>query len=230
MNFEFHYFAFQIFPYIALVFLMFGSIVRFDRDPYSWRSKSSQILRRHKQFIWGSALFHIGILIILFGHLVGLSTPIWVFDMMGVSHTIKQLMAIVIGGIAGVLALIGLILLIHRRLFDDRVRANSSFWDIAILFFLLAQLLLGLYTIPASLGHLDGHEMVKYMNWVQHVITFRPGAAEFIRNVPWQFQAHIVLGLTIFIVFPFTRLVHFWSAPFLYLFRRQYQIVRKRET
>lgn len=230
MPFDFHYFAFQVFPYIALGFLVFGSILRFDRDPYSWRSKSSQLLRRRKQFIWGCALFHIGILVILFGHLVGLFTPIRVFDTLGISHTFKQLMAIIVGGIAGVLALIGLVLLIHRRLFDERIRANSSFWDITILFFLLFQLLLGLYTIPASLHHLDGSEMVKYMSWAQHIVTFRPGAAEFIRGVPWQFQTHILLGLTIFVVFPFTRLVHFWSAPFPYLFRRQYQIVRKRET
>lgn len=230
MSFDFHYFAFQIFPYIALGFLVFGSIIRFDRDPYSWRSKSSQILRRRKEFIWGCAFFHIGILIILFGHLFGLSTPIEVFDMLGISHTFKQLMAVVIGGIAGILALIGLFLLIYRRLYDDRVRANSSFWDIAILFFLLAQLLLGLYTIPASLNHLDGKEMIKYMNWVQHIITFRPGAAEYLQGVPWQFKMHIFLGLTIFVVFPFTRLVHFWSAPLPYLFRSQYQIVRKRET
>jgi len=229
MSFDIHYFAFQVFPYIALGFLVFGSILRFDRDPYSWRSKSSQILRRG-QFIWGCALFHVGILIILFGHMVGLLTPIWIFDMLGISHTFKQLMAIIVGGIAGVMALVGLLVLIHRRLFDARIRATSSFWDIAILFFILLQLLLGLYTIPASLHHLDGSEMIKYMNWAQHIVTFRPGAAEFIRDVPGQFKMHIALGLTIFVVFPFTRLVHFWSAPLPYLFRRQYQIVRKRET
>jgi len=229
MSFDFHYFAFQIFPYIALGFLILGSILRFDRDPYGWRSKSSQILRRG-QFIWGCALFHIGILILLFGHFVGLLMPIAVIDMLGISHSFKQLMAIVLGGLAGLMALAGLLVLIHRRLFDARIRATSSLWDIAILFFLLAQLLLGLYTIPASMHHMDGSEMVKYMSWAQHIVTFRPGAAEFIRGVPWEFRAHIFLGLTIFVIFPFTRLVHFWSAPLPYLFRRQYQIVRRRET
>ena len=93
----------------------------------------------------------------------GFLTPIWVFDMLGVSHGFKQMLAIVAGGIAGLMCLVGIALLTHRRLFDPRIRANSSFGDTAILLLLFAQLLLGLATIPVSLGHLDGHEMVKFM-------------------------------------------------------------------
>ena len=100
------YFLFQIFPYIAIAFFILGSILRFDRDPYSWRSKSSQMLRR-KQLIMGSILFHLGILVILAGHAVGLLTPIAVFDAMGISHGAKQVLAITAGGIAGVFCFIG---------------------------------------------------------------------------------------------------------------------------
>lgn len=226
MNATLDFFLFQIFPYIAIGFFILGCILRFDRDPYSWRTKSSQLLRR-KQLIIGSILFHAGILVVLAGHAVGLLTPIQVFDFMGIGHGFKQVMAMTVGGIAGLFCLIGLLILLHRRLFDPRIRANSSFADIAVLFLLLAQLLLGLGTIPFSMQHLDGYEMVKFMNWVQHIVTFRGGAHLFIADVAFIFKAHITLGLFLLLVFPFTRLVHALSAPIGYL-GRPYQVVRKR--
>lgn len=229
MNFDSHFFVFGILPYITLTVLVFGSILRFDRDPYSWHSKSSQLLRK-KKLALGSNLFHVGILVVLAGHAVGLLTPIWIFDAMGISHGFKQLMAMVVGGIAGAVCLVGLLLLLYRRLFDERIRATSSWRDIIILVLLLAQLLLGLGTIPLSAQHMDGYEMVKFMNWVQYIVTFRVGAADFIRDVHPVFKAHLLLGQFIFLIFPFTRLVHAWSAPWAYVFRRQYQIVRRRET
>jgi nitrate reductase gamma subunit len=216
---------FGIYPYICLSVFLVGSLIRFDREPYTWRSQSSQLLRR-RQLIWGSNLFHVGILIILFGHTGGLLTPLAVFEALGISHTAKQLMAIVIGGVAGIMCLAGLLMLLHRRLSDARIRRNSSFADIAILFLLLAQLLLGLGSIFVSLNHLDGGEMVALMSWAQHIVTFRPGAAAFVAHVSPVFKAHLVLGMTLFLVFPFTRLVHIWSAPVWYLGRRGYQIVR----
>lgn len=220
------YFLFQIFPYIAIIIFLLGSILRFDRDPYSWRSKSSQLLRR-KQLIIGSILFHLGILVILAGHAVGLLTPIAVFDALGISHGAKQILAITAGGIAGVFCFIGLLMLLHRRLFDPRIRINSSFADIMVLVLLLAQLTLGMLTIPVSMHHLDGHEMVKFMEWAQHIVTFRGGAYEYIADVALVFKAHITLGLFLLVIFPFTRLVHALSAPVGYVFR-PYQIVRKR--
>jgi nitrate reductase gamma subunit len=228
MNYDLDFFLFQIFPYIMLITLVLGSVLRMDRDPYSWRSKSSQLLRR-KTLIVGSVLFHIGILVILLGHIVGLLTPIWIFDAIGISHGAKQMLAIVVGGGAGVLCFIGLTLLIWRRLFDARIRATSSFADIGILLLLYAQLILGMLTIPTSLHHLDGEEMVKFMSWAQHIFTFRGGAAEFVRDTALIFKLHLTLGMFIFTIFPFTRLVHFFSAPVGYVFRKQYQIVRRRE-
>lgn len=219
--------AFGIYPYIALAVLAIGSVLRFDREPYSWRSGSSQLLRR-KQLILGSVLFHIGVLIIFVGHLVGLLTPIAIFDALGISHSAKQILAIVAGGIAGVFALFGALILLHRRLFDPRIRKTSSPSDIAILVLLTLQLILGLSTIPLSMQHLDGSEMVKFMNWAQRIFTFRPGAADYVADASWIFKAHLILGLTIFLVFPFTRLVHMLSAPIWYLPRRGWQIVRTR--
>lgn len=222
-----NFFLFQILPYLSLSVCILGCMLRFDRDPYSWRSKSSQLLRR-KQLMVGSVFFHVGILIVLAGHAVGLLTPIAVFDALGIPHGAKQVLAIVVGGVAGVFCLVGLLMLLHRRLFDPRIRATSSVADIAVLFLLLAQLLLGLCTIPVSMGHLDGHEMVKFMEWAQHIVTFRAGAADFIADVHPIFKMHLTLGMLLFIAFPFTRLVHALSAPVGFVFR-PWQIVRRRE-
>src|SRR5262245_51514036 len=125
-----NYAVFGWYPYLCLTVFLLGSCVRFDREQYTWRSGSSQLLRR-RQLAWGSNLFHVGILVIFFGHFVGLLTPIWVFDFLGISHTFKQWMAIIIGGVAGVFCFIGMMLLIHRRLFDSNsqnlvVRRHSN--------------------------------------------------------------------------------------------------------
>ncbi|HPE31950.1 MAG TPA: respiratory nitrate reductase subunit gamma [Parvularculaceae bacterium] len=218
---------FGYYPYIALAVLAIGSVLRFDREPYTWRSGSSQLLRR-KQLILGSVLFHVGVLVIFGGHLVGLLTPIEVFDAIGVGHGAKQVLAMVAGGVAGVFAILGALILLHRRLFDPRIRATSSFGDTAILALLTLQLTLGLSTIPLSAQYLDGSEMVKFMTWAQGIFTFKPGAANYVADVHWIFKAHLILGLTIFLVFPFTRLVHMLSAPIWYLNRRGWQLVRTR--
>jgi nitrate reductase gamma subunit len=218
-----HNALFGVYPYIALAVFLIGSLVRFDVDQYGWRSKSSQLLRR-KQLIVGSVLFHVGILGILGGHAVGLLTPVAIFEFLGISHTFKQMMAIGVGGICGTACFIGLAMLLHRRLFDSRIRKTSSISDIAVLLILFAQLSLGMATIPLSLQHLDGAMMVKFMNYVQGIVVLNP-QPELIAAVPPIFKLHMFLGFAIFLIFPFTRLVHVWSVPLGYLARR-YQVVR----
>ena len=222
-----HQLLFGVYPYIALAVLILGTALRYDREPYSWRSGSSQLLRR-KQLVWGSVLFHVGVLVIFFGHLVGLLTPIAIFDAIGISHGAKQLLAIIAGGIAGVMAIIGATLLAHRRLFDARVRAASSTSDTLIIILLWLQLALGLATIPVSMQHLDGHEMVTFMSWAQGIFTFNTDAASYISGASIIFKLHLFLGLTILLIFPFTRLVHMLSVPVRYFWRPGYQVVRQR--
>ncbi len=222
------YFLFGVLPYLALTVLVVGSIARYERDPFTWKSSSSQLLRR-KQLVWGSFLFHVGVLIVFFGHLVGMLTPVEIFHMLGMSYGFKQVLAIVVGGVAGAMALVGGAMLLHRRLFDERVRANSSFADTGILVLLVAQLVLGMGTILASIQHLDGSEMVKFMMWAQGIFTLQAGAWELVADVHWIYKLHILLGLLIFILFPFTRLVHMFSVPVRYVFRPGYQIVRTRK-
>jgi nitrate reductase gamma subunit len=221
-------FLFGLYPYIALAIFFLGSLLRFDREQYTWKSDSSQLLR-HGQLRWGSNLFHVGILGIFFGHLVGLLTPVTVWHALGVSPGAKQWLAIVAGGVFGVMCLCGLVLLLHRRLADPRIRSNSKASDIAVLILFLVQLLLGLFSITISLQHPEGAEMLRFMEWAQRIVTFRGGAADLVADASWIFKAHLILGLTIFLIFPFTRLVHVWSgfASVLYLFR-PYQVVRQR--
>lgn len=214
------------YPYVCFTVFLVGSLIRFDRDPYSWKASSSQILRK-RQLRWGSNLFHIGILFLLFGHTVGLLTPTSVYTLF-VTVPQKQMIAIAAGGIAGWVCFIGLTMLLHRRLFDARIRATSTLMDIAILLILWVQLCLGLLTIPFSRAHPDGSVMLILSHWAQGIVTLNPIDARELQEVAWPYLVHLVLGMTIFLVFPFSRLVHIWSAPVWYLARPGYQVVRSR--
>ncbi|QYX57200.1 respiratory nitrate reductase subunit gamma [Roseovarius sp. SCSIO 43702] len=230
-NLDIDFIIFGIMPYAALTVLVVGSIARYDRDPFTWKSSSSQLLRR-KQLFWGSILFHVGIIIVFFGHLIGLFTPVWVLDAIGVPYWIKQWMAVIIGGPAGIVALVGSTLLLHRRLVDPRIRITSSFADIGIMVLIWLQLVIGLLTITQTLQHMDGAEMVRFMNWSQSIVTWNVNAWTTMVDVHWLYRLHIFLGLLITALFPFTRLVHMisgFAAPFRYLLTRPgYQIVRSR--
>ena len=227
MNAFINQLAFGWYPYLAVTVLVVGSILRFDASQFSWRSQSSQFLRR-KQMVLGSNLFHMGILILLVGHFVGLLTPVTVIDRLGIGHSFKQLAALVVGGIAGLAAFVGCTLLLHRRLFDARIRRSSSWGDILVLVLIWFQLVLGIMTTWWTIEHLDGSEMLRFMSWAQGVLTFDPAAPDSIREVALVYKLHIILGLTLFLITPFTRLVHIWSAPIWFLFRPGYQIVRSR--
>ncbi|HEU0231216.1 MAG TPA: respiratory nitrate reductase subunit gamma [Burkholderiaceae bacterium] len=220
-------FLFGIYPYICLAVLLLGSLIRFDREPYSWKSDSSQILHAG-QLKLGSNLFHYGVLVVILGHFAGFLMPEAIV-MALMTPTYHQLLAMVVGGIAGVVALIGATILIHRRLSYRRIRANSRKWDIAIVIMLWLQLLLGVATVPLSAQHMDGALFEQLVQYVQGVVLFHGHNAALMQNVPWVYQFHILLGFTIFLVSPFTRMVHIWSgvATVAYLFR-PYQLVRKR--
>lgn len=217
---------FGLYPYLAGAVLLLGSWIRFDRDQYSWKTGSSQMLS-DKNFRVANNLFHVGVIFILCGHFVGLLTPEAIYHQF-ISSADKQMVAMVSGGFFGILCFIGMTMLIIRRFTDPRVMASSSFGDNAILIMLYAQLILGLFTIIASTQHLDGSEMIKLGTWAQSIVTLQPSvAADAIASVGIIYKLHVFLGLTILLVFPFTRLVHVISAPIWYL-GRTYQIVRQK--
>jgi len=223
---NFNFLLFGIYPYVAIAVLLIASWIRFDREAYTWKADSSQVLST-KGFRLASNLFHVGVIFILMGHFVGLLMPEAIYHHF-ISSSAKQILAMVSGGFFGVLCLIGLLMLIKRRMTDDRVRATSKTSDIVVLFLLLIQLVLGLLTIFSSMSHLDGSVMIMLGNWAQSIVTFQGvQAAAAIEPVGLLYKLHVFFGLTLLVIFPFTRLVHIISAPVWYLGRR-YQIVRQR--
>jgi nitrate reductase gamma subunit len=213
------------YPYLAGTVFLVGSLLRFDHGQYTWKAHSSQVLSK-KNMRLASNLFHVGILVIFFGHLFGMLTPHWVYAPF-ISAGNKQLLAIIIGGIAGAMCIIGGAMLLHRRMTNLRVKASSATMDTAILALILFQACLGMITIIFSLGHLEGDVMLTLASWAQAIVFFSGGAADYLEEVSWIYKIHIFVGLTIILLFPFSRLVHVWSIPLGYL-GRNYQIVRKR--
>lgn len=217
---------FGLYPYVAVTVCLVGCWIRFDREQYSWKTGSSQLLRG-KNFRIASNLFHVGIILILMGHVVGLLTPEAIYHHV-ITTQAKQILAMVSGGFFGILCLVGLLMLIQRRMTDPRIRNTGTTSDIALLFLLLAQLVLGLSTIVASTQHLDGSVMVMLANWAQSIVLLQPQqAADAIAPVGVVYKLHVLLGMTLILIVPFTRLVHVISAPVWYLGRR-YQIVRQK--
>lgn len=221
-------FFFGVYPYIALTVFLLGSLVRFEREQYTWKSDSSQMLRTGS-LRWGSNLFHIGIIALFFTHLVGLLTPPAVYHAFGLSTQGKQWLAIIGGAVLGVICLIGLLLLIHRRWSEIRIMHNTTASDWVTLLWILLVLIVGLATLFTSVQHTDGAVMVQLGEWSQRIVTFRGGAVGAMQGVPGVYRLHMVLGMTLFLIFPFTRLVHVWSgfASVTYLVR-PWQLVRPR--
>jgi nitrate reductase gamma subunit len=220
---------FGVYPYICLVVLLIGSLIRFDREPYTWKSDSSQLLRK-RELRLGSNLFHYGVIIVILGHFAGFLAPNWAVDW-ALTPSAHQLLAMVVGGIAGAIAIIGLTILIHRRLTDARIRLNSRKWDIVITFMLWLQLALGLLTVPLSAFHMDGGLFETLSSYIKGIVTLDSGTAALMINVPIVYKLHVLLGFTLFLVSPFTRMIHIWSGvgALSYLFR-PYQIVRTPKT
>jgi nitrate reductase gamma subunit len=227
MNDYLHQLLFGIYPYICLAVLLCGSLIRFDREQYTWKSDSSQLLR-HGALRLGSNLFHWGVLVVVIGHFAGFLAPHWLVSPF-LSASGHQLIAMVAGGAAGAVSIVGLTMLIVRRLGDPRIRRNSRKSDILIVMMLWAQLALGLGTVALSMRHMDGMLFEQLTDYVKGVVTFRPDIARLLVGVPLTYQLHILLGFTIFLVSPFTRMVHIWSgiASLAYVIR-PYQLVRKR--
>lgn len=224
----FNQFLFGIYPYIAAGIFLFGSLARFEREQYTWKADSTQLIHRGNLRL-GNILFHVGILGLFFGHLFGLLTPVAVWDWLGVPHSVKQAVAMTAGGLMGAMCLVGLAILLHRRITNPRLAALTKTGDKVLLVWILVTLLLGLSTIGESASHMDGAMMVRLMTWAQHIVTFRGDAASYVSEAPLIFRCHLFMGMTLFVIFPFTRLVHVWSgfASVTYV-SRAWQLVRGR--
>ena len=222
-------FLFGIYPYLCLAVLLIGSLIRYDREPYTWKSDSSQMLRK-RELRLGSTLFHYGVIVVILGHFAGFLAPHWAVDW-AMSPVAHQLLAMVAGGIAGLVAITGLTILLHRRLADPRIRLNSRKWDIAVAMMLWLQLCLGLLTVPLSASHMDGVLFETLTSYVKGIVTLDGSASSLMMGVPLVYKLHVLLGFTIFLISHFTRMIHIWSGvgTLAYLFR-PYQIVRTPRT
>ena len=221
---------FAVYPYIALTVFVIGSWIRYDSEQYTWKTDSSQLLS-NKGMLLASNFFHIGILSIFGGHFAGLVLPHGLWLALGVTDMQHQWLAIMAGSVFGVMCLIGGGILWLRRMFNTRVRASSRASDIFILSWLMVTLILGLSTLPVSVGHAnhgDATVMLALSAWVQSILTLNP-QPELLDGVDPIFKLHMFFGLTVFLVFPFTRLVHVLTAPLNYV-ARSYQIVRAKRT
>lgn len=219
-------FVFSIYPYIVLTVFFVGSWIRYDAEQYTWKTDSSMLLSK-SSMVFASNFFHIGILSIFAGHFAGLVLPHALWIALGVSDMQHQWLAIAAGSIFGLMCLIGGVVLWLRRMFNQRVRVASRYMEIFILSWLMVTLLLGLVTIPFSIGHArhgDPGVMLALSLWVQSILTFNP-QPELLDAVDPIFKTHIAFGMTVFLLFPFSKLVHIWTAPFNYV-GRAYQIVR----
>lgn len=226
--FSFHNLIFGVYPYICLAVFFIGSWLRFDREQYTWKTDSTQLLSKANVRL-ASNLFHIGVLLIFFGHFVGLLTPHFIFAaiMPDITH---QYLAITAGTIFGITALLGGVILWFRRFFNPRIALTGRWSDKFVLTWVMLTLILGLLTIPTSIGHAghgDPRVVTSLAEWIQSIVYLYPNPA-FIEGVDVIFKLHLFFGMTVFLIFPFTRLVHIWSAPFSYL-TRAYQLVRTKK-
>lgn len=218
-------FVWVIYLYLCLAIFVIGHIARYKYDQFSWTAKSSEMIEK-KRLKWGSLLFHLGIIPVFFGHVVGLLIPANWLEAIGVNNHIYHIGAVYIGSVFGIITLIGMLLLTLRRLSIKNVRRLSSFSDIFVNIVLLIILIMGCYSTlvtNAIQPEFDYRQTIAI--WFRHLFMFSPNA-DLMLNVPWSFKLHILLGFTVFACWPFTRLVHVWSVPLSYMNRR-YIVYRK---
>jgi nitrate reductase gamma subunit len=223
-------FFFAVYPYICLTVFVVVSWIRYDHEQYTWKTDSSMLLSK-ANMVFASNFFHIGVLSIFAGHFAGLVLPHALWTGLGISDMGHQWVAILAGSIFGAMALIGGTVLWARRMFNPRIRATGRTNDAFVISWLMVTLVLGLITLPFSIGHAnhgDATVMLALAEWVKSVLLLNP-QPELLENVDPIFRAHIFFGMTVFLIFPFTRLVHILTAPFSYL-GRAYQIVRTKRT
>lgn len=226
MNF-WNQFLWIIYPYLMLTTFLVVHIYRYNTDQLAWTAKSSEFLEK-KSLMWGSMMFHIGIVLVFFGHVGGLMIPKTVMESLGVSEHLYHMGAVYGGGLAGIMTLAGITILFLRRINVKRVRATSSASDFLVAILLLVNVAMGVYnTLGYNLfvGGFDYRETIA--PWLRGLITFRPDAS-LMADVPLFFQLHVILSFAVFGIWPFTRLVHVWSVPLAY-FKRSYIVYRSRQ-
>lgn len=218
-------FLWVIFPYICMVVFIVGHIFRYRNDKFGWTAKSSEFIEK-KQLMIGSVLFHIGIIPVIAGHVVGLGVPKEWTRALGISDHLYHMGAVWGGGFFGFVTLAGMLILTARRFMLKNVRKLSSASDLIVNTLLLLIVFLGIYSVVATTAtqpDFDYRDSISV--WFRSLLILRP-EANLMSVVPLAFQLHVLSGFLIFAMWPFTRLVHVWSVPLNYV-GRSYILYRK---
>ncbi len=211
--------AFVVWPYLAIVLCVLGSIYRYRIDRFSYSSFSAEVLENRLLF-WGSVLWHYGVIVVLIPHVVGFVLPdFWAFL---VSDPTRLIVMEIIGYVAAVAAIFGLTILLMRRVVEPRVMVVTTVADWVVIVTLLLQCIFGFWV---ALGYRWGSEWYVHTMapWLWSLVTLNP-RTEFIKGLPFVIQLHAVLGFLLIALFPFSRLVHIIALPITYLWR-PYQVV-----
>lgn len=218
----FYFVVYQVFPYVVITVWLIGSFIRFLTHPYTVKSQSSEFLGSKKEINWGARFFHVGVIGLLFGHLLGLFVPKQFLLDFGITPQMTQQIEIVAGGACAILCLVGVGLMIHRRIKNPRIRKTSRPSDWLVLVILAAVLIMGATSIVNSaLYDHSGEGLLDFVNWAIALVTLQPDAYTYLINAATPQKIHIFIGLCVFLIVPFTRLIHIWSgyASPIYLLR-----------
>lgn len=215
---------FTYLPHIAMTLFWFGVITRIVKTSRTIQAESSQLLSKSGQRIGGN-LFHYGIIMVFIGHFTGLFTPSSLYHIVMTTET-KKILAIAMGSLFGTAALVGILMLLYRRISITRLRKNSTPQDILLLLLLLFEMSLGIISIFTTATASD-ENYAALGEWAQKVVTFQPNAGDVIAGHSLTYKLHIITGLFIFMIFPYTKLMHMWVAPLAYFFRSSWQMVRR---
>ncbi len=217
-----------VLPYVMLAVLVGGTIWRYRYDKFGWTTRSSQLYESRLLRI-GSPLFHFGILLVVIGHIGGLVVPESWTEALGISEDLYHFNALFFGSIAGLCTLAGIVILIYRRRRTGPVFMATTWNDKAMYVVLVGAIVLGLWTTLVSVG--AGHDAHNYREtvspWFRSVFYLQPDV-DAMAAAPIQFHIHALVGMLLFTIWPFTRLVHAFTAPVHYLFR-PYIVYRSRD-
>ena len=209
-------FLWVLLPYIALTSFGVGHVWRYRRDGFTWTARSTQLLERRLLLV-GSVAFHLGMLGVIGGHVIGILVPDPWTRALGISDRFYHWLAVIVGGAAGLLLCLGAIVLVYRRLRIDRIRATTLRSDWLMYPLLLVTILLGMLATGANV--VDEHHYRETVSpWFRSIFTLEPKGSLMV-EVPFVFQAHVTVAWLLYAVWPYTRLVHVWSVPVSYLTR-----------
>ncbi len=218
----------DVIPYVTLAIVVVGTWWRYRYDKFGWTTRSSQLYESRMLRI-ASPMFHFGILVVIVGHVIGLVIPESWTDAVRLSHEAYHVQAVILGSVAGVTTLAGVALLIYRRRTRGPVFMATTVNDKVMYLVLVAAIVAGLYATALGSGVFG--EAYNYREsvsvWFRSMWVLQP-RGELMADAPLYYQLHVVIGLALFALWPFTRLVHAFSAPVAYLFR-PYIVYRSRD-